>query len=119
MIHIELRCDAAGCAAKAALPFDAANFDATVMVHDNDGDILIETPWMSAPEGWSVADDDRVFCPVHPHGSHDCEANLKAMPNYSPGRGTPAVFVCSCGKRYEYVSEESEGASWVLVEKAA
>lgn len=47
--------------------------------------------------------------------AHDCEAELKARPDYSVGHGTPAMFDCSCGKRYAYECEESEGAAWELV----
>lgn len=50
-----------------------------------------------------------------PEPKHDCEAELKARPDYSVGHGTPPVFDCSCGKRYAYVCEESEGAAWELV----
>lgn len=46
------------------------------------------------------------------HDERTCERNLKARPDYSPFRGTPAVFVCECGRRFEYHDDESEGASW-------
>lgn len=49
------------------------------------------------------------------HGMAECERLLKARPDYSPGYGTPAVYECSCGRRFAYASEESEGASWQLI----
>lgn len=48
---------------------------------------------------------------------HDCDAELRARPDYSVGRGTPEVFDCSCGLRYAYCDSESEGAWWERVSK--
>lgn len=46
---------------------------------------------------------------------HDCDTELQARADYSPFLGTPAIFECSCGKRYGYEDEESEGAAWELL----
>ncbi len=43
---------------------------------------------------------------------HSCDAELKARPDYSVGHGTPDDYRCSCGTRFVYVVEESEGAWW-------
>jgi hypothetical protein len=45
-----------------------------------------------------------------------CELELQAHPDYSPGKGTPPTFVCSCGRTFAYVVEESEGAGWERVD---
>lgn len=54
--------------------------------------------------------------PEERHTLATCERNLKAMPNYSQFHGIPAVFVCECGRRFEYIDDEAEGAEWRLVE---
>lgn len=52
---------------------------------------------------------------VAPPQAHSCERELQALPGYSPGRGTPESFACSCGKVYACQSEESEGVWWQLI----
>lgn len=52
------------------------------------------------------------------HEFADCERELKARDDYSPGRGTPAVFVCSCGRTFDFYDDEAEGAWWAPREVA-
>lgn len=48
------------------------------------------------------------------HTLKDCEAALKARPDYNVNKGTPAVFVCECGRRFEFWEDEANGAEWIL-----
>lgn len=50
--------------------------------------------------------------PTYDVTRHDCEAELKARADYNIFRGTPDIFECSCGARWAYTDDESEGAWW-------
>lgn len=60
----------------------------------------------------------RTKTPEQIHDLATCERRLKARPGYSPFHGTPAVFVCDCGRRFEFGDDEAEGGSWTLVTPA-
>lgn len=49
------------------------------------------------------------------HTAVDCERSLKSMPNFDQYNGVPAVFVCVCQRRWEFMHDEAEGDGWVLV----
>lgn len=50
------------------------------------------------------------------HSLSDCEAELKASPDYDQFRGKPERFVCSCGRVFDHYDDEAEGDGWVLAD---
>lgn len=53
-----------------------------------------------------------------PHELADCERELRARPDHSPGFGTPEVFECSCGNVFDFRDDEATGAWWQLRPRA-
>lgn len=46
------------------------------------------------------------------HSLRQCERELKNRADYDKFRCRPAVFVCSCGRRWDHVCDEAEGCGW-------
>lgn len=62
---------------------------------------------------------DRLDSALRPKEKHSCDSELRAQPDYSAGYGTPVVFNCSCGKRWEHYDDEAEGDGWAEVSDSA
>jgi hypothetical protein len=56
---------------------------------------------------------------VERHSVSECDRRLRARPDYSAFRSTPAVFVCECGRRWEHVHDEAEGDFYACSEVGA